>query len=118
MEFASASSVAINLNSETVLATHMNRIVKTAATGTTKLAPNFENGIGGVGDDSLLGNTAANSLLGSVGSDTIIGGAGNDILRGGIDDDTVIGGLGADQFFGDAGTDLGLGGKGGPARGH
>ncbi len=111
------TAVAINLNSETALATHANRTVKTAATGATKLAPNFENGTGGAADDSILGNAVANSLSGGAGRDTIIGGAGNDTLRGGNDDDTVIGGQGADSLSGDGGSDFGLGGKGGAVRG-
>ncbi len=109
LDFGSATtSVTAKLTSEVALAIHTNRTIKTSATGTTKLAGNFENVIGGTGDDAILGNAAANSLLGGTGSDTIIGGAGND---------TLIGGVGNDQLFGDADTDLGLGGKGGPARG-
>ena len=111
------TAVTVKLTSETTLAMHTNRTIKTSATGTAKLAPNFENVIGGAGDDQILGNAASNSLLGGAGRDTIIGGAGNDTLRGGDDDDTLIGGLGADSVFGDSGADLGLGGKGGVARG-
>ncbi len=111
------TAVTVKLTSETVLAMHTNRTIKTSATGTAKFAPNFENVLGGTGDDQILGNTAKNSLLGGTGRDTIIGGAGNDTLRGGDDDDTLIGGLGADSVFGDSGNDLGLGGRGGVARG-
>ena len=138
------TAVTVDLNSEMFLATHANRTIKTSATGLTKLAPNFENVIGGTGDDSIVGNAAANSLFGGSGNDTIkggagtdairgddgndllngdsendtiIGGAGDDILHGDAGNDTTIGGLGTDQVFGDAGTDFGLGGRGGPARG-
>ena len=114
---ALTTAVTVKLTSETALATHLNRTVKTSATGVVKLAPNFENVSGGAGDDQILGNAAANSLLGGAGRDTIIGGAGNDTLRGGDDDDTLIGGLGVDSIFGDSGNDLGLGGRGGVARG-
>ena len=110
-------AVTAKLSSEIELAKHNNRTIKTSATGTTKLAPNFENVIGGAGDDQILGNAANNSLLGGAGRDTLIGGAGNDTLRGGNDDDTLIGGLGADSVFGDSGNDLGLGGRGSAARG-
>ena len=110
-------AVTVKLTSETALAIHNNRTIKTSSTGTAKLAPNFENVIGGAGDDQILGNAANNSLLGGAGRDTIIGGAGNDTLRGGDDDDTLIGGLGADSVFGDSGNDLGLGGRGSVARG-
>ncbi|MBC7818992.1 MAG: hypothetical protein IAG10_19050, partial [Planctomycetaceae bacterium] len=114
---ALTTAVIVKLTSETALATQAHRLVKTSATGTTKLAPNFEDANGGAGDDAILGNAAANSLLGRAGRDIIIGGAGKDTLRGGNDDDTLIGGLGADSIFGDSGADLGLGGKGGIARG-
>lgn len=118
LDFGSVTTnVTAKLTSEIALAIHTNRTIKTSATGTAKLAGNFENVIGGAGDDAILGNAAANSLLGGLGSDSIIGGAGNDTLRGGDGNDTVIGGVGNDQLFGDADTDLGLGGKGGPARG-
>ena len=118
LDFSSlTTAVTVKLTSETALATHLNRTVKTSATGIVKLAPHFENVIGGAGDDQILGNAAANSLLGGAGRDTIIGGAGNDTLRGGADDDTLIGGLGADSIFGDGGNDLGLGGRCGVARG-
>lgn len=114
---ALTTDVIVKLTSETALATHAHRIVRTSATGTVKLAPNFENGTGGAGNDSILGNTAANSLLGGAGIDMIIGGAAGDTLRGGEGDDILIGGLGADSVFGDSGNDVGLGGRGGVARG-
>ncbi|MFM9960123.1 MAG: ELWxxDGT repeat protein [Planctomycetaceae bacterium] len=114
---ALTTAVVVKLTSETALATHAHRIVRTSATGTTKLAPNFENGTGGAGDDAILGSTLANSLLGGAGDDTIIGGAGNDTLRGGADDDILIGGLGSDSVVGDSGNDVGLGGRGSAARG-
>ena len=118
LDFGSVTTdVTAKLTSELALAVHNNRTIKTSATGTAKLAANFENVIGGLGNDRLLGNAANNSLLGGAGSDTIIGGAGNDTIRGGDGDDTVIGGLGIDSLFGDAGADFGLGGKGGTARG-
>lgn len=111
------ANVTAKLTSDTVLAIHTNRTIKTSATGTTTFASNFENVIGGSGDDAILGNTANNSLVGGAGSDTIIGAAGNDTLRGGDHNDTLIGGLGGDFVFGDSGSDLGLVGRGGVARG-
>lgn len=44
---------------------------------------NFEGVIAGSGNDSLLGNAAANYLSGGLGSDTIQGGLGNDTIEGG-----------------------------------
>ncbi|GIT90467.1 hypothetical protein JANAI62_00510 [Jannaschia pagri] len=42
----------------------------------------IEEGVAGIGDDSLTGNGAANLLRGGLGNDTIRGGAGNDTLDG------------------------------------
>lgn len=47
----------------------------------------IENAIAGAGDDTLIGNHAANRLD---------GGAGDDVLAGGLGDDELIGGEGAD----------------------
>ena len=49
------------------------------------------------GDDTLIGNNAANWIAGY---------GGNDNLNGGRGIDTLIGGLGSDQFFGGDGADL------------
>ena len=49
---------------------------------------NFENIIGGAGNDSLTGDSNANSLAGNAGSDTLDGGTGNDSMAGGAGDDT------------------------------
>ena len=43
----------------------------------------IENGIGGSGNDTLLGNGLANRLTGGAGNDRFTGGAGNDVLVGG-----------------------------------
>jgi serralysin len=50
---------------------------------------NFENALGGSGNDKLTGSSKANYLYGSDGKDTLNGGGGNDQLEGG---------LGADRF--------------------
>lgn len=47
----------------------------------------IENAVAGAGDDTLIGNQAANRLD---------GGAGDDVLAGGAGDDVLIGGEGAD----------------------
>ena len=91
---ASTIAVTVNLTSDTALATHTNRTVKTALTGQ---AANFEQALGGAGNDSLTGNNADNRLD---------GGAGNDTLRGNIGQDTLIGGIGSDSLLGGAGNDL------------
>jgi Ca2+-binding RTX toxin-like protein len=45
--------------------------------------------IGGSGNDTIVGNAAANSLIGGDGNDTITGGAGNDSIDGGTGTDTA-----------------------------
>ncbi len=60
---------------------------------------NFENAIGGDGNDTLVGNGAGNSLFGGRGGDLISGGDGDDLLRGFRDSDTLTGGNGFDTFI-------------------
>jgi Ca2+-binding RTX toxin-like protein len=63
--------------------------------GTDKLY-DFENFIGGAGNDTITGNDANNSIF---------GGGGNDLLDGGLGRDTLNGGVGADIFvFADTGS--------------
>jgi hypothetical protein len=67
-------------------------VVRTAVAGQ---AANFEDVIGGAGDDRLIGNDAANRLGGGAGDDTLISiGWGHS--------DTLIGGPGFDGFWADA----------------
>lgn len=65
----------------------------------------IENAIGGVGNDYIVGTSAANKISGLAGNDTIDGGAGNDILNGGAGDDTFLGLSGQDVIYGGTGTD-------------
>ncbi len=48
----------------------------------------IENAIGGSGNDSLLGNSAANTLTGGAGNDKLNGKGGTDLLTGGLGNDT------------------------------
>ena len=57
----------------------------------------YENAIGGPGNDLLIGNVLSNAIFGLGGGDTIRGGAGNDSLNGGD---------GNDQLFGEDGDDV------------
>ena len=50
--------------------------------GTGDGIDNFENLVGGEGDDTLTGNSAANLIQGGGGADTINGGDDDDLLRG------------------------------------
>ena len=56
----------------------------------------IENVLGGDGNDSITGNSAANWLRGMRGNDGLAGGAGSDTLEGGAGDDLVDGGSGID----------------------
>ena len=98
------------MNNDT-LATHVNRTVRVARPG---LSGNFENALGGAGDDFILGNDLhGNDLRGGGGNDTTYGLAGDDTLVGGTGNDYLYGNAGADTFDAqDAATDWLYGGKG------
>nr|WP_281500780.1 M10 family metallopeptidase [Kordiimonas marina] len=63
----------------------------------------IENAIGGTGDDTLTGNSVANSLEGGAGDDILKGQGGQDTLDGGSGNDSLTGGTGADVFAFDSG---------------
>ncbi len=65
----------------------------------------IEKARGGLGDDILRGNSAANTLLGSYGNDTLHGGNGQDYLVGGAGNDVLYGGKGSDVYTGGTGSD-------------
>ncbi len=67
----------------------------------------IENLTSGAGNDTLTGNTQANTLKAGLGNDQIDGGAGNDLIYGNAGADTLTGGSGADAFVFD--TDFGGG---------
>ncbi len=52
----------------------------------------IENAIGGSGNDTISGNSAANNLRGGNGNDTLNGKGGNDVLIGGAGGDNLNGG--------------------------
>ena len=76
---SSTAAVTVNL----ALTTAQNTI----GAGTDTLS-NFENIFASAFNDTLTGNSAANSINGGAGNDLIIGGLGADILTGGIGADT------------------------------
>ena len=55
--------------------------------------------LGGSGNDTLVGGSAADELHGGPGDDTLLGGAGHDTLVGGPGDDTMSGDNGNDTFL-------------------
>ena len=67
-----------------------NQLVHTSRRIRLNSATAFENVTSGSGNDTLIGNNAANVLTSGSGNDTLTGGRGNDRLFGGIGDDTYI----------------------------
>jgi serralysin len=79
---------------------------------------NIEQGVAGVGNDTLHGNSLNNTLYGSTGADAIVGYSGADLVYGGSPTgttdsaDTLYGGNGIDTVYGNQGADLIYGGSG------
>ncbi|HAG81594.1 MAG TPA: hypothetical protein DCL61_10595, partial [Cyanobacteria bacterium UBA12227] len=82
----------------------------------------IENGIGGYGHDTIIGNEANNNLYGGAGNDYLDGGSkrflfflelsGNDYLDGGTGNDSLYGRAGNDTLIGSYGNDYLDGGTG------
>ena len=72
----------------------------------------FENVVGTIYNDKIIGDFTANHLNGNAGDDFIDGGAGNDLLLGGAGSDGLQGGNGNDTLIGGAGQDKMSGGAG------
>ncbi len=77
----------------------------TGAAGTDGLT-DFQNLIGGNGNDTLGGDGGDNVVEGGNGGDQIIAIAGNDTLIGGAGNDTLYGGAGNDSMAGGTGDDI------------
>lgn len=60
---------------------------------------NFENVVGGLGNDHFSGSNAANYMDGSGGNDFLRGFGGNDRIQGGTGQDILIGDGGADLLY-------------------
>ncbi|MGO4705269.1 calcium-binding protein [Microvirga sp. 2MCAF38] len=73
---------------------------------------NFENMIGGAGNDTVYGSADANELNGQDGNDILAGADGNDTLWGGTGNDWLEGGNGNDLIAGGSGDDRLVGGSG------
>lgn len=72
----------------------------------------IEAAIGGSGDDTILGNSAANRVAAGHGDDNVSGGGNDDTLKGEAGADTLRGGSGDDRLEGNGATDRLLGGSG------
>ncbi|KZL23839.1 calcium-binding protein [Pseudovibrio sp. Ad37] len=64
------------------------------------------------GDDTLRGQSGNDTLNGGAGNDLLFGGDGDDVLKGGADDDVLNGGIGSDTLIGGVGNDILIGGEG------
>lgn len=73
--------------------------------GITESVVRIEDVETGQGDDTFVGNSAANHFDGGFGDDTFSGGAGRDTLVGDEGDDVFDGGGGSDSISGGAGND-------------
>jgi glucose/arabinose dehydrogenase len=83
-------AVSVNLSALTDQATG-------ATIGTDQLT-GIENVVGGINNDVLIGDIAANVLLGNLGRDSLAGGDGADTLNGGLGKDRLAGGADNDIF--------------------
>jgi parallel beta-helix repeat protein/predicted outer membrane repeat protein len=109
LDFAAiATTVTVDLTSDSLTATMDHRIVQSGA----GLSANLENVIGGSNNDQITGNSANNLLAGNGGDDTIAGGGGNDVLLGGQGNDVLQGISGRNILFGGPGGDVLQGGTG------
>lgn len=67
---------------------------------------NFQDVLGSLANDTIVGDGNDNSLDGWLGNDSLNGGGGNDILFGDVGDDSFNGGAGNDSINGGSGSDL------------
>lgn len=65
----------------------------------------IENAIGGIGNDTLIGNSANNQLTGGIGNDTLTDGGGTDTLDGGDGNDTYYVTSATDKIVDSSGDD-------------
>jgi Ca2+-binding RTX toxin-like protein len=72
----------------------------------------FDNAVGGKGNDTLVGTAESNTLDGGEGNDSLSGGAGADSLLGQAGNDSLFGELGQDTLNGGAGSNRLDGGAG------
>jgi Ca2+-binding RTX toxin-like protein len=87
--------VTINLAQDNSVATHTNRTINVIGAG---VGVRIENANGGPANDTIGGNSAANSLRGGAGNDSISGLDQNDYLLGGPGNDTLRGQSGDDTY--------------------
>ena len=77
-----------------------NNVLGTGTVGNEDRMNSIQNIISGSGNDSILGDSLANTINGAGGNDTIIGGVGADQLTGGTGADTFVYNLTGDSGVG------------------
>ena len=97
----STNSVVVALAVTTLQTVNANLMLTLAS------ATALENITGGSGNDSLTGNSLANTLVGGAGNDHLTSGDGADTLHGEVGDDTLAGGGGNDKYVFNTNTPLG-----------
>ncbi|MEI6533804.1 MAG: Calx-beta domain-containing protein [Verrucomicrobiaceae bacterium] len=85
----SSSAVSVNLDKAAVSGTVTN-VVNVNLTLRWASSVILENLTGGIGDDTLIGNSSANTITGGLGDDILEGREGNNLLIGGLGDDTYL----------------------------
>jgi Ca2+-binding RTX toxin-like protein len=102
----SGAKVVVNIGDEvTIGGITYNANQATGSTIGTDTITNFQNIIGGSGDDTLIGNSSPNIIYGGIGQDFIFGGDGDDKLYGEDGNDIISGGKGNDTIDGGEGND-------------
>ena len=99
-EFDDSQSVFIDMNMNKFLVTDNSENIE--STNLIRQLDNFENIVGGKGDDTIVGselNTTSLVLRGNEGDDHLVGGAGDDIIEGGEGVDLLAGSLGLNTFI-------------------
>ena len=84
LSLTTTSGVAVNLGTATQQVVNSNLSLKLSSSTV------FEKAIGGIGNDTLTGNSLGNTLTGNAGNDRLTGGSGNDSVVGGLGDDTYV----------------------------
>lgn len=102
LSYASAAS-AVLVNLSTGATNDMGNNYPSEANGDA--FSNFENVIGGPGNDSLTGTPGANLIRGGEGDDSLYGDYGNDTIYGDDGIDTIAGNEGSDVIYGGGGDD-------------
>ena len=99
-EFDESESLFLDMNMNTFLVTNNSENIE--STELIRQLENFENIVGGKGNDTIVGSELNNKSLvlrGNEGDDHLVGGAGDDIIEGGEGADLLAGAEGLNTFI-------------------